>query len=139
MSDQNKEIVKRYFAEIWSSGHYDVADELVEAGHQVSTGTPMAPDFIKHVASLFRTAFPDIKYDLAVLVAEGDIVVAHWKAKGTHKGMFRGVEPTGKEITYQGFDVYRVVNGKLVERWGLNDDLGLLQQLGAASFPPITG
>lgn len=139
MSEQNKEIVRRYFAEIWSSGHYDVADQLVEAGHQISTGTPMSPDVIKHVASLFRTAFPDIKYDLAVVVAEDDIVVAHWKAKGTHKGMFRGVEPTGKEITYQGFDVYRVVNGKLVERWGLNDDLGLLQQLGAASFPPLAG
>jgi len=139
MSEQNKELVRRYFAEIWSGGNYNAADDLVGGGQPASTGMPMNPDGIKHVASLFRTAFPDIKYDLALLVAEGDIVMAHWKAKGTHKGMFRGVEPTGKEITYQGFDVYRVVNGKLVERWGLNDDLGLLQQLGAASFPPITG
>ena len=127
MSEQNKQVVRRYFAEIWSKGNYDVVDELVEAGHSPSGGMALSPEAIKHFVPMFRSAFPDIRYELELLMAEGDKVMAYWKAQGTHKGRFRGVEPTGKTVNYQGFDVYRLVNGKMAERWGLNDDLGLLR------------
>ncbi|HXG36790.1 MAG TPA: ester cyclase, partial [Dehalococcoidia bacterium] len=100
-------------------------------------GMVMSPDIIKRVVSLFRGAFPDIVYDIQQIISEGDKVMVHWKAQGTHQGEFRGVSPTGKRITYSGFDLYRMVNGKIVERWGQNDDLGLLEQLGAVSVPPL--
>jgi len=41
-----------------------------------------------------------------------------------------GVEPTGREIVLRGINLFRVVDGKIVERWGRLDNLGLMQQLG---------
>jgi steroid delta-isomerase-like uncharacterized protein len=83
-----------------------------------------------------RSAFPDIKYTVQEFVAEGDKVMAYWTAQGTHRGEFRGIPPTGKLVNYRGFDLYRLSNGRLVERFGgFNDDLMLLQQLGAVTLP----
>jgi len=137
MSEQDKAVVRRYFAEVWSKGNYDVADEVIARGVPATTGMAMSPEMIKRVVPLMRAAFPDITYKVDQIIAEGDRIVAYWTASGTHKGEFRGVAPTGKQIKFSGFDIYRMSDGKLAERWGLNDDLGLLQQLGAVSVPPL--
>ena len=83
-----------------------------------------------------HSAFPDIKYTVQELVAECDKVMSYWTAQGTHKGEFRGVPATGKQINYRGFDLYRLSGGKIVERFGgFNDDLMLLQHIGAVTPP----
>jgi predicted ester cyclase len=65
-------------------------------------------------------------------VAEGDKVAARFTMRGTHQGTFFGVPPTGKKITVQAMNMYRLSNGKFVEEHGQPDMLGLLQQIGAA-------
>jgi predicted ester cyclase len=65
------------------------------------------------------------------LVAEGDKVAARYKWTGTHQGIFNGIPPTGKRVTITGLDLWRLRDGKCVEHWNQEDNLGLLQQLGA--------
>ena len=79
---------------------------------------------------MFRHGFPHWRSRLEALIAEGDLVTERFTARGTHRGEIMGVPPTGREVVLAGINIFRVQDGKLVERWGRTDDLGLLQQLG---------
>ena len=57
--------------------------------------------------------------------------------RGTNRGPFLGAPPTGKVVTYTGFDLNRIERGRIVESWVNYDALGLLQQLGLV--PPVKG
>jgi predicted ester cyclase len=61
--------------------------------------------------------------------------VTRWTGRGTHSGELMGVPPTGKQVTVTGIDIYRVAGGKLVERWGEFDQMGMMQQLGVVPAP----
>ena len=107
-----------------------------------------APDFLNHldhapdspsnsiekaqqVFTQMFTAFPDLRVSIQHQVAEGDLVMTHKCFTGTHQGSFMGMAPTNKEITFAVIDILRVVDGKIVEHWAIQDRLGLMQQLGA--------
>ena len=77
-----------------------------------------------------REAFPDWHSDMHLLVAEDDIVAEHFTASGTHRGEVMGVPGTGREIALKGINIFRIRDGRIVERWGRLDDLGFRQQLG---------
>lgn len=64
------------------------------------------------------------------LIAEGDKVVCRFTASGTHQGEFMGIPPTEKRVTIMEIRIYRIIGGKIVECWGLFDQMGLMQQLG---------
>jgi predicted ester cyclase len=76
---------------------------------------------------------------LDLLVAEGDLVVGRWTTQGTHTGEWAGVPPTGKRATFAGVNIFRIANGKVVELWNHRDDLGLMEQLGAAVYAGYPG
>jgi predicted ester cyclase len=76
------------------------------------------------------TAFPDLHFTIEDQIAEGDKVVNRVTARGTHLGDFRGIPPTGKQVTVAGITIDRIAGGKLVESWTSWDFLGILQQLG---------
>ena len=80
--------------------------------------------------SMFLTAFPDFQSTIEDMIAEGDKVVTRQTFRGTHTGDLMGIPPTGKQVTMSGIVISQFVNGKCVELWANNDDLGLLQQLG---------
>lgn len=80
--------------------------------------------------TMFRSGFPDIKMTIEEVVAEGDKVVFRVTVHGTHKGEFKGIAPTGKQVTMTGMQIWRIEGGKIVEGWFNRDDLGLMQQLG---------
>ena len=67
------------------------------------------------------------------LIAEGDKVVVRWRLLGTHKGDFRGIAPTGRAIALKGIAIYRVKDGKLMERWVVSDLHGLLEEIRGSS------
>ena len=136
-TDANKAVIRRLFADVFNRGDTDVVDELV--GAEVLGHDPTSPEprrgfaSVKQVVVLFRTAFPDGRFPLEDLIAEGDKVVARWGLQGTHRGAFMGVGPTGKPVSVTGIAIYRLADGKIVEYWGNFDTLGLLQQLGVLS------
>jgi steroid delta-isomerase-like uncharacterized protein len=136
-----KAVVVNFGEEIWHKGNLDAIEEFI------------APDYVRHTSPggreggrdvrglddvrksvvAMRAAFPDIHFEADDWVVEGDKVVSRWTCTGTHRGEFRGIAPTGKRVRFIGINIYRLRDGKIVERWAVEDSVSLLQQLGA--FP----
>ena len=87
------------------------------------------------IVEMMRGGFPDIQWTLEDMVAEGDKVAARFTIRGTHRGPFFGVPPTGKAIVGQSTSFYRLAGGQIVEDHGLPDMLGILRQIGAVPTP----
>lgn len=137
MSEENKALARRFFEEVWNKGNLDVVDELYDA-NSVAHGVgeiPPGPEGFKQFVSAYRNAYPDVHFAIEDMIAEGDMVVTRWTARGTHKGELMGIAPTGKQIAVAGVTVSRYVGGKSVESWNNWDALGMLQQLGVV--PPV--
>jgi steroid delta-isomerase-like uncharacterized protein len=138
-TEENKAIARRVNDEVWSEGHLDVIDELF-ADDFVATivGAPeqiRGPQGCREFVVMYRTAFPDLRITVDEQFAEGETVVTRWTATGTNEGELMGIPATGKQATTAGININRISDGKLVEGWGLFDQLGLLQQLGAVPVP----
>lgn len=133
MSEQNKTIVRRLFDELWNKGNLPVADELIAptyAHHDASTPDfGRGPESEKKRATLYRTAFSDLRLKVEDMIAEGETVVARWSCRGSHKGDLNGIEATGKQFVISGVSVVRFTGAKMVEGWINWDALGLMQQL----------
>ena len=133
--DENKALVRRLYAEVFAAWNLDVVDQLIGPGfigHEMPPGTPPGPVGFKQFYGWLRSAFPDLRYTVEDVVAEGDRVVVRWTWRCTHKGEFMGIAATGKQATVTGIAIYRVAGGKCTERWVELGLLSLLQQLGAA-------
>jgi len=136
-TEENKAIARRWGEEVWRKRNLAAIDELLAADFVFNYAPPgVAPDRegYKQTVNEYFVGFPDIQFTTEDMVAEGDEVAVHWMARGTHKGDFWGVTPTGKQVTMRGISIIRIVGGKLVEEWGYMNALDLMQQLGA--FPP---
>jgi predicted ester cyclase len=149
-TEDNKTIVRQFLEEVYNKGNVAVVDELVAppmVGHFDSpTNVPVPAHFqlsledIKYIGSQFRTTFPDLQYTVEFQVAEGDLVVTRGTAHGTHTGEYRGLKfqgipPTSKQVTWTDTQIFRLAAGKIVEQWSNEDDVGLLQQVGALPAP----
>jgi steroid delta-isomerase-like uncharacterized protein len=84
-----------------------------------------------HFFTGFRAAFPDLNISVEQLVADEDNVAIAYTVTGTHQGDFLGIPATGRQIKARGLQIARFENGRIVERWGSSDQLGILQQIGA--------
>ena len=134
MSEQNKTNVRRLFEEVWNKGYVPVADELFAPTYtHHDSSTPdlgRGPESEKKRVTLYRNAFPDIRFTIEDMLAEGETVVARWSCRGTHKGDLNGIAPTGKQFNINGISIARFTNGKMFEGCVNWDALGLMQQLG---------
>ncbi|MGA9348792.1 MAG: DUF429 domain-containing protein [Anaerolineae bacterium] len=133
-----KAIIRRWIEECYNKGNLAVADELVATdyvNHSAPLGQAPGLESEKQYAAMIRSAYPDFYMAIEDQIAEGDKVVTRYTARGTHKGEFLGIPPTGKQITVAGIHIHRIVGGKVVEGWSEFDQLGALQQLGVV--PPI--
>jgi len=74
-------------------------------------------------------AFPDARIEPATIVADDEHVAIADTLTGTHRGELQGVAPTGKRIEARGVQIARFADGKIVERWGSSDELGIMRQL----------
>ena len=99
-----------------------------------ATQAAPGPEGQKQIARAFRTAFPDLAFDVEVVVAEDDYVAARWTASGTHTGRWGDVEATGRLVSFSGVNIFRFEDGRVVEIWNHRDDLGLQEQLEATVF-----
>jgi predicted ester cyclase len=144
--EDNKAIVRRMYEEVWNRGNVAAIDELfapnyvnhldVPANAPVPAGWQFSHEELKQLISQWRTTFPDLQYTIELQVAEGDLVVTRATGRGTHKGEYRGIEfkgipPTGKQITWTQTSIDRIADGKIVEIWFNEDAVGRLQQIGA--------
>lgn len=132
----NKELVETFIQELFTKGDLGAVDRHLAAGfvnHDLPfPGAADGPEGMRQAAVLYRAALPDWRSDLDQMIAEDDIVVERFTASGTHRGELMGVPGTGKTIALRGINIFRIADGKIVERWGQLDQLGLLHQLGLA-------
>ena len=138
VEEQNKEIVRRYAREEDKGNLLEIIDEIVAQDviyHYPNNVTTRGLESVKESNPQLHKAFPDLKHTIEFQVAEGEFVTTRYTWRGTHKGKYWGVEPTGKELTVTFIDVCRVRDGKIVEAWIEADFLGVMQQLGMELRP----
>jgi steroid delta-isomerase-like uncharacterized protein len=139
-NDKNKGLVMRYFDAIWNSGEFEREHEFVALDCVVHAppiaGIPPGIEGPLMIVGIFRRAVPDLRLTNTVLIGEGDRVVQRWIVHGTHTGedLF-GVPPRGARLVLSGINEFRIEDGKIAERWGTMDVMGMLQQLGVAPDP----
>lgn len=125
--------------EILNEGRLELIDEIFAPDfvqHAAIPGFPPGRDGLRTFFTAYRAAFPDLKFALLQEVQEGDKHVVHVRASGTMKGDFMGMHATNKSATWEEMHLVRVRDDKIVEHWGLVDQLGMLQQLGVIPARP---
>jgi predicted ester cyclase len=141
-TEQNKAIVRRFVEEGINPANMAVFDELLAEDvldHDAPPGTPPGREGWKLNRRVFKAAFPDGRWEIADMVAEGDLVVVRAPFSGTHQGEFFGARSSGRRVSIGSIHICRVVYGRVVEHWGNSDDMALMQQIGAMPVPEAAG
>jgi steroid delta-isomerase-like uncharacterized protein len=136
---ENEQVVRRYLEAVWGGGDAAAVADLVDA--RFSAGDELAvlfpppyegPAGVQKRLQIVRDAFGDLRLTINDIRDDGDRVTAAWTITCVHRGMFLGYPPTGRQVTVTGNSVFRLREGKIVERRGRLDRLGLIRQLQAA-------
>ncbi|NNE68714.1 MAG: ester cyclase [Pyrinomonadaceae bacterium] len=112
-------------------GNLDLADELVLENaieNEPLPGVASGRDAFKQFFSIIRDSFPDARFDIKDMIAEGDRVEVRLLVIGTHGGEFMSLASTGKKIEFESIDIFRCEDPMLAEHWGETDTLGLMSQ-----------
>lgn len=135
--DANIHAQERFGAAV-NSGKLEDLDEVVAADcvdHDPAPGQGPGPQGFKDLFTGLRSSFPDLKLDVEHLTATDEDVAFAYTITGTHQGPLMGYPPTGRSFKIRGMQIGRFEDGKLIERWGSSDQLGMLTQLGLSPQP----
>jgi steroid delta-isomerase-like uncharacterized protein len=138
-TEENKALVRRHAELIVNKDletlFAEISPDFVD--HELQPGMPPGIEGARQFFSMLVTAFPDLDATLEEVLADGDKVATRMTVRGTQNGPFLGIPPTGKHAAWSIMDIYRIGGGKVVEHWGLTDQVAMLQQLGV--MPPPRG
>lgn len=141
VQDDNKALVERLL-DAWNRSDFaTIEGEIVDPGF-VNHNPPPFPGVGADRAGLLtamrtlRQGFPDGRAEPVQVLAQDDKVVMHDVVRGTHEADFMGIAPTGRTVAVEFIHIFRVADGRIVERWGVIDAMGLMQQLGVAMQQP---
>ena len=131
-AEQNKAVIRRFVEEVQNQRNWDVYDELNDPGFVNHSAPPGMADRegSKQQLAAFLGGFPDGRFTIDDMIAEGDQVVTKKTLRGTHTAEFFGIPPTGREVTLQYVDIMRLRDGRVTEHWLSMDQLSFMQQLG---------
>lgn len=135
--EENKALVRRYIEDL-DKGDMAIMEKYFATNcvyHSPGGVDLRGFEVLREQGIKHFNAFPDFQHTIEDMIAEGDKVVARFTDRGTHKGEYMGITPTGKQVMYTGIMIFQIADGKLVELWGEYDALGLMQQLGAVPPP----
>ena len=116
--------VVRSFVDAWNSRDFGRFGILMAENASLRIGggvVPCDPAGTQAIAQEWTTAFPDWRFDLLALIAEGDLVVAHMPYAGTHRGAILGIEPTNRFCSVDEIVIFRLRDGKIAEAWEVYD------------------
>ena len=134
MSREDNIAAQEHLAENINAGNVELAVESFAedaVDHDPAPGQGPGRAGFKDFFTSLTSAFPDAHIQPEHLVADDENVAVAYTLTGTHEGDFNGVSPTGNKIDVRGLQVGRFADGKIVERWGSSDELGILKQLDA--------
>jgi predicted ester cyclase len=124
----------------FTQGNLSVADELVSpVALEHQRGSKPGIEGVKATIAILHESFSDFELTIIKLTADGDTVWALNRARGVNTGSVMGFPPTGKSFEIDVIDVARFEGGKIVEHWGVPDQLGMLIQLGLMQRPQPVG
>jgi steroid delta-isomerase-like uncharacterized protein len=135
---ENKKVIAAFVGDVINQGRLDRADYLVALDFvelDPLPGQQQGREGLKDVIGGMRAAFPDLRWVLDEVVAEGDKVVSRFTWTRTHRATFLGIPPTGRKVTVKGVVIDRLAEGKMADSRILMDSLGLMQQLGVLPTP----
>jgi predicted ester cyclase len=137
-TETNVAAVRRFW-DGFNAHDLDVWDTVCSAGfvnHDPGLPTPEADlPTIKRTIGGLLAAFPDLRSSEDELLAAGERVVVRRTMRGTHRGPFMGIAPTGQAVEFSGIWLAHLREGKIAEQWVSFDALGLLRQIGALPMP----
>jgi predicted ester cyclase len=142
----NAAIVRRYWDVVWNRGDLSAIDDLVDDNFtNFGVRQPGAHAVVRHIVTAWRTAFPDLNYEIRQEIVQGDKVVHQVVLRGTHLGEFQlaagpssllgTLPPTGRSIETDQIHIHRVEDGRIVEHTASRNDLLMVTQLGLAPTP----
>ena len=135
MTSDNKSILRRMYEEVWNKRNLEVAKELIAPSHAVqildAADSGVGPEAYAQNVVQFVRAFPDLKFTVIDMIEENEKVVVLWSISGTHKGEFRGIAATGKNVSVDGITINQLAGGKIMDSYVSLDMWGMMQQLGA--------
>ena len=137
VEEQNKELVRNFFAEI-DKGNLDRVKELVADDFALYAPGLTEPwgvaELIQDIKA-FYTAFPDNTHRIEDIISEGNKITVRLTSSGVQKGEYAGIPATGKKVTYSAIHMMAIGDGKIKEFWALEDTLGIMTQLGMELKP----
>jgi steroid delta-isomerase-like uncharacterized protein len=140
--EENKAVVRRFVEVVFNQGNLAAVDRFLAADYRDANALPgqePGREGAKRAFTLYRAVFPDLRYTIEEMIAEGDTVVTRVTFRGTHRGAFLGIPPTNRQVSIPAVHITRLVEGTIREHWSLMDDLGLMQQLGVVPTAPTPG
>ena len=136
-AEENKAIVREFFAAI-DEGNLDRVKELVADDFALNAPglpEPWGADMLFQAIKTHYASFPDWRHVIEDIIAEGDKVAVKLTQYGTHKAEYDGILATGNKVIMPAMHLIRIVDGKIKEWWAIEDNLGLMQQLGMELKP----
>lgn len=121
MSEENKELVRRWYERVINGRDLDAVDEYF-ADERIAAG-------IRQGCFAYFEAFPDLHVSVDDLIAEGDRVFCRSTMTGTHDGEYKGIPATGRNVAAETAEVFRIADGRFVGYWCLANVAGLMRQL----------
>jgi steroid delta-isomerase-like uncharacterized protein len=121
MSQQNKEVVIRYYDQVINGRDLDAVGDYF-ADERIVEG-------VRRGCFSYFTAFPDLHVALDEFIAEDDRVFLRSTITGTHDGEYKGIPPTGRHVAAEATEVFRIADGKFVAYWCMTNVAGLMRQL----------
>ncbi len=137
-AEENRRLAQRFFDDVMNGMDTTAAAEILApefATHHPNFPVARGPEGVLGVLNMLRSAIPDLQYAVQDIIADDATVAVRWLARGTHRGNFMGIQPTGNPVSVSGIDIFQVRAGRVVEGWVNSDILGLMQQFGA--LPPL--
>ncbi len=134
-AEGNTALLRRYVDQVWHQGNLSALDDFLAPGyrrHVSPTAQPLTREGQMQRLAGFRAAFPDAELTVEDVLADDDRLAFRSTLRGTHRGAFRGVAPTGSRVAGSLVDVVRIEEDRFVEQWGGPDVLDLPRQLGAS-------
>lgn len=131
---ENKILITRLYEDILNRRKLDMLDDIVArdyVDHYPVANRPTGPARVKMQMEAMFESFPDITYSLEEIIAEQEVVAVRYVLEGTQEGEFMDIAPTGKRVSVEGMDFFRLSDGLIAEYWECIDKLSLLRQLGA--------
>lgn len=138
LQEQNKEIVRRFYAEVMGQGNLESLRELmhedfVDHGESLF-GSPQGRALLEQGIGYMHNLFQDFSVFLDDMIADGDLVGVRGTMRCKNTGEWLGVKPMGNNLEWKGMAIFRIENGKIKERWFNSDSLNIVVQMGAVKL-----